>query len=226
MRPLVAAVLLCLAGTMALASPLPPQPGLAADHALLEKAVRDTRVDTRPPEPSILEWVRFVVGRAVGWVLKAIDPGAGAREVITDVVTWASLAVVATALATLAVALRRLWRRRLRRPDLAGAGFTAGTDLTAGKDPRDAATWWGRLQDALGDGAPDAALAALWWWLATALVGSGADPSWTSRQLLERTGRRDLRRLVGRLDALAYGPVPPGMDAIRHLAHELAESVS
>ena len=49
------------------------------------------------------------------------------------------------------------------------------------------------------------ALKALWWWWACVLEARDVDPSWTTRELLQATGRRDLRPVGRHFDFLAYG---------------------
>jgi hypothetical protein len=135
---------------------------------------------------------------------------------------WA-LAVVTAGLAILL--LYRLIASRLdRRPgeQVTGALGAFGPAPMA----RDAAAWRAELERCLADGCIAEALEALWWWLARTVAGSQAEPDWTSRDLVARSRRPDLRDLVRRLDAFTYGPCRPGVDELRALAGRLEEALS
>jgi hypothetical protein len=67
----------------------------------------------------------------------------------------------------------------------------------------------------------EAALEAVWWWLAVSTMSREVDASWTSRELLEAAGRPDLRPLARDLDRMAYGPTRPSPGDVRQLVSGL-----
>jgi len=77
----------------------------------------------------------------------------------------------------------------------------------------------------MSEGKIPEALEALWWWLARTLTGGEAEPDWTSRDLVARSGREDLRELARRLDAFTYGPRPPQVSELRGLVGRFEESL-
>jgi hypothetical protein len=92
--------------------------------------------------------------------------------------------------------------------------------------PRDAAAWRAELERRLAAGRIPEALEALWWWLARSLAGGEAEADWTSRDLVARSRREDLRGLVRRLDAFTYGPRQPGVEDLRGLLGRLEEALA
>jgi hypothetical protein len=126
------------------------------------------------------------------------------------------LLVVLVAAALVAVALARAARGRRRRAAPAAPGAEVAAPPPG--PPRGVAGWRAELERRLAAGDVAGALEALWWWLARALAGEGADESWTGRELVARSRRRDLLPLVARLDAMAYGPERPEPEAVRRLA--------
>jgi hypothetical protein len=65
------------------------------------------------------------------------------------------------------------------------------------------------------------ALRAAWWWLARSIAGPEVETDWTSRDLLKRTQRRELREILRRLDILTFGSDRPGVTDLRHLAEQI-----
>ena len=70
------------------------------------------------------------------------------------------------------------------------------------------------------------ALEAAWWWLARAVAGPRAEPTWTSRDLVRFARRDDLAEPVRRLDAMAFGPERPSADDLRRLVGRLEAVLS
>jgi hypothetical protein len=137
---------------------------------------------------------------------------------------WVGLArlLVGIALVVLfAVVVRLLAARRGRGRPAQEAPQPARVSAPA--PARDAAAWRAELERLLAAGEVAAALEAAWWWLARALLGERVDPSFTGRELVERSGRRDLLPLIRRFDVLAYGPRRPEPEEVRGFAARLAE---
>ncbi len=119
--------------------------------------------------------------------------------------------------------LRTLWPRlRRRRP--AAVGDLAAVAPTA-RTPLDAAGWRAELERRLAAGKTAEALEAAWWWLARSLAGHLVEPDWTSRDLVTRSQRSDLTRLIRRLDAFIYGPLRPLPEDVRGLVTRLEEAL-
>lgn len=140
-----------------------------------------------------------------------------------------AVTVVGAALVLLVVVVVRavLARRRKRREAEAGSPEVIVLP-DGGRDPapeRDAAAWRAELEAQLAAGRVAEALAAAWWWLARALAGERADPSWTGRELLAHSGRRDLLPVVRRLEAFTYGGRRPAPAELSRLADDLIAGV-
>ena len=88
--------------------------------------------------------------------------------------------------------------------------------------PDSVETWTVELRRLLAEGDGVGAAEALWWWLAN-ILEADAEPSWTSRELIARVGRRDLAPAVRRLDWMLYGPWSPDAGEVEGLWRDLAE---
>ncbi len=136
-----------------------------------------------------------------------------------------------------ALLARAWWLRRRRRRGAAGgsrerlaagadAGREAGGDRPARDDDWDAAAWRLELERRLAQERIPEAVRAAWWWLARSRAGPAAEPTWTGRELLRWSRREDLGALLRQLDAMAYGPWPPGTAEVRRLAARLEEALA
>jgi hypothetical protein len=218
LRAAVAGLALALAAFSGATSPSPSTPG---DTSLAARLQREGRVETAVPSPSLAEWGRAVVETASRWAWNHLPGPRWLRSAgLWRGLGWLTLAL---ALAVLTLAIRRVIGavRRTRQGGVGAAAEVASPVPDTVRRPADA--WWEACETELAAGRPRVALASLWWWLAESLAGSSARPSWTSRQLLGRTGRDDLRPIVGRLDSLLYGRGEVGVDRVQALAGELAE---
>lgn len=150
--------------------------------------------------------------------VEAVPLPAGWPRILAVVVAAAALVLVAL------VAVRAVRNRRKKRRE-AQTGSPEVMAAPAGdaqdEEARDAAAWRAELEALLAADRHAEALRALWWWLARALAGEGADPSWTGRELLERSGRRDLLPVVRRLETFTYGQRRPAAADLRAVAREL-----
>jgi hypothetical protein len=121
---------------------------------------------------------------------------------------------------------RLLYARLRRRSPKAGQDRAGAAATTVAEVLRDAAGWRAELDRRLAAGRTAEALEALWWWLARSLAGDDAEPDWTSRDLVARSAREDLRGLVRRLDAFTYGPRRPAVEDLRGLVGRLEEALA
>lgn len=171
-----------------------------------------------PPESSYL----VEIGRAIQEALVQVLVR-GARMLHLSRGTFTVFAV-AVALLALGLIARALLPRLRRRPSpLEGGGLEASP---APAMALDAAGWRAELDRRLAEGRIPESLEALWWWLARSLAGPEAEPDWTSRDLIARSRRDDLRDLVRRLDLLTYGPFTPGVEDLRGLLGRLEERLA
>jgi hypothetical protein len=193
-----------------------------ADRALLQRTLASSGVERTPvpPEGSYLgELLRAVVDA----LYKAVARGARMVHLPRQVLIAAAflVAVLALLLALRALLPRLRGARRLLSMEtpVVGERREPAPDL-------DAALWRAELERLLGEGRSAEALEATWWWLARSLAGSRALADWTSRDLVSRTGRRDLAALVRRLDALIYGPHRPAPEEVRGLVDRFEEALA
>jgi hypothetical protein len=193
----------------------------AGDRALLDRLLAETRVQTTPPGPSGADYLATVSEAFAQWLSSKVERLGGLLNipaVVLYVVAWTVLALVVIVLVLSAV---RIFRRRRPRPPAASP--VIGEALVQPSARHDA--WAQELERRLKGADPRAALEALWWWLARALQGSEAEPSWTTRELLSRAGRADLTAEGRVLDRLLYGAQPPAMTEVRNLAGRLQRAV-
>lgn len=199
---------------------------MTADHGLVKRILAENRVEQTPvpPEASYVGEVLRAVQRAVIDALTAGIRRLDVPEPLVYTVAW-GLAVLAVLLIVWVIFS---WWRRRRRGKEEGGGSIATLDVPPAK--RTAAEWRAELDRRLAEGRIAETLEALWWWLARSLAGDRAEPDWTSRDLLVRARREDLRDdlrdIVRRLDAFTYGPRPPGVDDLRHLVGRLEEALA
>ena len=186
---------------------------MTADHALVERIVTETRVDTTPVTPGWTGWLEALSTAALRWLgervpdmprLDWLAESAGpAAKVVGLLVVGVLLYLIA----------RLLIARRAARPAGPAVAATARAAVAAAPD-RDGASWRGEFERRLAEGDLSAALRALWWWFARTVSPGPVDESWTTRELLARCGRADLGPLAGILDQWLYGTRKPGGDEL------------
>jgi hypothetical protein len=197
-------------------------PAATADRAALARLLTESGVERHADSPSWTAYLVSLVEAALRWFSARMK----SLPVSLDP-TWAG--VLAWLLAALALSmlvvygLRRANRRRRRGPALQSLGDDRSERRTTLNQDREA--WRLELEAALSSGNAARALAALWWWLARSLCGPQAEASWTSRELLLRAGREDLRPLTKELDRLTYGESAPASAEVRGLWRRLEQSV-
>ena len=194
---------------------------MPADRALLDRVLASSGVERTPVPP---EGSYFgELGRALREaVVAAILRGAEMLHLPRKVMIAAAFLAAAVALLLI---LRALWPRLRRRRPAAAVGDLARV-APAVIHTLDAAGWRAELERRLAAGKTAEALEAAWWWLARSLAGSQAEPDWTSRDLVTRTQRSDLTRLIRRLDAFIYGPLRPRPEDVRGLVDRLEEALA
>jgi hypothetical protein len=191
-----------------------------ADPALMERVLASSGVE-RTPVPAESSYLGEL-GRAAQQFLMAALMRAGEALHLSPWVLWAVVAVFA-ALVFLLIARAVFSRLRRRAVGEEMERVAAGSAPAA---PRDAAGWRAELERRLAEGRTSDALEALWWWLARSLAGPEATADWTTRDLVARSRRDDLRHLVRRLDAFTYGPRPPEIEDLRGLVGRLEAALA
>ena len=192
------------------------------DRGLLERLLAESRVQTTPPGPSATDYLTTVAEAFAQWLASKIELLGGLLHippVLLYGVAWSLLALI-----TILLALAVLRLVRTRRPRTIPGTPESGEPL-----PQPAArpeAWALELERRLKGADARAALEALWWWLARALKGTEAEPSWTTRELLTRAGRADLLAEGRVLDRLLYGAQPPVMTEVRGLASRLQRELA
>ena len=208
-----------------LAAAAPDVLPLEADRELLRRTMAQTRVATGRPTPGLMSWASdagLAFSRWMAGWMERVLPGFSRR--LAPLLEPAMMVLLALLAAALCVFLARYalerWRRRTRpvgQEPVEQLGPTTGPPATH--------DWAGELERRLGRGDVALAIEALWWWLASGLVADRAEPSWTSRELVTRAGRRDLLAAVRRLDRMMYGAARPQADEVHRLWSDLREAV-
>jgi hypothetical protein len=189
-------------------------PVAEANRALVEEAVRQGGVATERPSPGIAEYGAELAA-ALEEVVRTLAEAVGGAVPDNFLVGCLGFFFVLTVLLVFWLLLR-IWLKR-RKPAAAVelAPASAAPPLPPGAD------WEGEVERRLASGEVHGALEALWWWLAGRLEAPAAEASWTTRELVQRAGRRDLLRLVMPLDRLLYGAGQPSTGEVRGLFETL-----
>lgn len=199
---------------------------MSADHGLVERVLAETGVEQTPVPPAT-SYLGELLRAAQRAMLEALEAGLkrfDVSEAMVRVIVWG---LAALAVLLIAWVIFSWWKRRNRGKEEPGVGSVAALGVPPAR--RTAADWRAELDRLLSEGAEGRiaeALEALWWWLARSLAGDRAEPDWTSRDLVARARREDMRELVRRLDAFTYGPRPPRVDDLRHLVGRLEEALA
>jgi hypothetical protein len=196
---------------------LPADRIATADRALVERILADSGVERSPVPPrgsypselAAAAWQRLIELVARGAEALRLSPG------LQVLIVAGLVGLALAALAWTAVVLLRRRRAALRE----AAAVTASPAVLGAA--WDAGAWRAELERCLAEGRTGEALQAAWWWLARSIAGSEAEPDWTSRDLLARTPRGELRGLLRRLDALTFGAERPGLADVSRLAEQI-----
>lgn len=181
----------------------------AGDHALASEVVSEGEVVRRHHQPGWGDYARALFTRLGTGLARRLLAGA---EALGGRGFWslAGKVLMAGALAALLAWLVHLALRWYRRAEgETTAQPTPLATLPAAPHHHDAAAFRQQVDGHLAAGRIGEALEAVWWWLAATVARDGADPAWTGRELVERSGRRDLVADVRTLDLLLYGPRRP-----------------
>ena len=202
-----------------------PHPAaLEGDRDQLRQVMLEARIATDRSRPGLTLWARdagVAFSRWMsGWMERVLP---GFARVAMPYVEPALIVILALLATVLLIFLARFaldrWRRR------APAANPGVVDLGATVKPPAARDWGEELRRRLASGDVAGGIEALWWWLASRLVADRAKPSWTSRELVTRAGRRDLLSAVRRLDRMMYGAARPSTDEIGRLRNDLEEAM-
>jgi hypothetical protein len=192
------------------------------DHALFEEFAAQQQVVTGMPRFGLTQYLQetsFRLATQFGdWVFSLFGGLAG---FLGSGVQWFLLILFVALGGLVLLLLTRALAGRHKRPIAVSAVEVRGTseEETGWGEGQ----WEGELRRRIKEGEGDQAATALWWWLASRLVPSGIEGAWTSRELLERTGRRDLRPGLRSLDRLLYGPLEPATAEVVKLWDEFLE---
>lgn len=195
-------------------------PFAPADHAVLERVLASSGVE-RTPVPPTASYLGELLAALQRALVETLLAGAGRLRVPA----WGLWTIVGTLAALVVLLVLRAVLRRVRGRHVEGKERAVAAGLPPAA-PRDAAAWRAELERRLAEGRIPEALEALWWWLARSLAGAEAEADWTSRDLVARSRREDLRGLVRRLDAFTYGPARPGAEELRGLLARLEAALA
>jgi hypothetical protein len=191
-----------------------------ADPALVQRILEETRVDRTVPSPGWTGYVEAVAESLFDWLHDRV-PGVDAFASMVKGLgpTVAVLGAAGVLLLLFGVVRATLRRSRRGTPVRPPAGHAAAPAVV--EPMRDRSDWRAEMESRLSRGDVKGALEALWWWLARSLSSGHVDPSWTSQELLARSGRRDLAPLTRALDRLIYAAERPTADDVRRFLGRL-----
>jgi len=196
-----------------------------ADRKLLARLATETGARTAPPAPSLHEYVAMVAQdvfhRLFGWIHLPNISFAGLGPVLLAVGFGLAVLLLTGALFLIARFLLAAINRRSE--NVRSTHPTASASPVPPAPPSEAAYWWRRFRAALNRRDAITAMESLWFWVAVRLTGAAADPSWTSRELLDQAKRDDLRPAMTQLDGWRFGPIRPAPEKLENLATQLGE---
>ena len=200
-----------------------PPGSAAADHALVERILRESGVVSTSPRPSVRGYLADVLWRFFGWLLRYMR-AAQAWVVTGTIAVYIALGILASAvLASLTWLLARLVRGSPRGP-AAGPRVSLETQKRP-EAPPDRGAWALELERCLAGQDVAGAREALWWWFARSVYAGAVEAAWTSREVLARASRLDLAPLVGDLDVMIYGKHFPSPSEVRGLFTRMQEAL-
>jgi len=197
-----------------------------ADRDLLARILAEAGVERSLPEPSWGEYVNEVVQALAAWLLEPLQRFSSSRALWPQVVAWVLLAALVS---VLVLFLARFLLRNVKRRE---GGATPSLSLAAERAEdaeratRDRETWRAEIERRLSADQVEAALEAVWWWLAVSLLARSVDPAWTSRELLAAANRRELSPLAATLDRMVYGPTRPNVPEIHGLVSRVEAALA
>lgn len=204
-----------------------PEPARAGQEELQEIYQRQ-EIQTVPDYPGVSAYLRDLYYAVLNWIAERFGSGLMAFFSSLGVVGAQVLFLLAFGLlaALLAWVSYDQYLRRRRRAWREPSVTAKRTDTEAATKEAAENGWADELRQRLAAGEVGPACEALWWWLARSLLPGQVERSWTSRELLSRANRADLRRPVTRLDRMIYGSRPPTLDEVRHLWRDLEQGMS
>ena len=192
----------------------------------MQEIFQEYDIRTVPERPSAALYLRDLTYAALEAFIDRLGEGLVG---LVAMVAWggAQILFLLTLLLLTAILVRTLYDQYQRRR----AGALGQPPVTPSRAPTGEATeergsqaWAEELRRRLDAGEVAAACEALWWWLAGMLLPGRVERSWTSRELLTRAGRSDLRAPAARLDRMIYGAGSPTVDEVQGLWHDLEKA--
>ncbi|MEM1176726.1 MAG: hypothetical protein AAGM22_00150 [Acidobacteriota bacterium] len=184
--------------------------------------MREGTVATDTPRPRVMRYLGDVATAWLGGFFEWLFGTGDFEQTALEIVRWMIIALSALLLGLLLFQAYRRWRAmHLSAPTAPKVKVE-----TLAPTPAAATDWRHEVETRLEGGDPDAALDALWWWLAERLDIKDADASWTTPELARRAGRRDLLPLVRRWDRLVYGGGAVSVEPVRALWRGFEEALA
>ena len=212
---------------LALAAP-PEPPTIAwrsADPAVLERIIEESEVETGLPRPGAWRYFQDTLETAFFWLterLKRFSFPPGWESALRT----AAIFAVTLAVLLLSFILGRYVIRRLKRKANARQGDVLVGERAAAPRKTDRDEWRRELEKRLAGSDGRRALEAVWWWLASSILGAAVDPSWTNRELLSRAGRPDLSSHARQLDRMRYGTTLPSVEEVKRFVATLESELA
>jgi hypothetical protein len=187
---------------------------------VLGRILKESGVDQRTSAPPWSDYVRILIEAFLGWLVPHAKPLGdlfrGHADALQSLLWIVLVLIFLGVLGLLGRALlSRKAPRRLSPPVVPPGRAEASSPL------RDRETWRSELESRLAAGDVRGALEALWWWFAGGVSAGVVEASWTSRELLVRSGREDLAPFARTLDLWIYGTATPPAPVVRHLVGRL-----
>lgn len=187
-----------------------------ADPGTLAEAFERAGASSTPPAVDWSEYAGLVAEQVAQWLAETARPLG--RVFGPNVQGWLGWTVTGLAFVLAVVVAIRMIRVFNRRPPIV-AFEGAGTRrrrvpmLTGEQHRLNALASLEREEARL-------ALTSIWWWFAAAALKEQPEPTLTTRDVIRRSGREDLRGRAQKLDRLRFSAIAPTTTEVRELLRD------
>ena len=192
-----------------------------ADPELVRRVLEETRVETRLPQPGVADYLQDLLRGLIHRISELLAPlqdyAGGLSKALLIVL---GSVVTAGFVLLIAVVIRSLLR--WLRSGEQGRQEGAVEALSPPEPPNwGESAWRAELERRMGRADVKGSLEATWWWIARSIADERAETSWSSRELLDRAGRRDLGDALAKLDRMRFGALLPSVGDVGDLVSQL-----
>ena len=197
----------------------PPFDWARADPQILSEAFEQTGASSKPPSVDWSEYAGLIAERVAEWLGDVARPLG--RVFGPNVQAWLGWTVTGLAFVLVVVIAVRMIRALNQRPGIVALETVVArrrVPLFTGEQHRRNALACLEREEA------HLALTSICWWFAATALKEQPDPAMTTRDVLRRSGRDDLRTRAQKLDRLRFSATAPTTTDVRELLRDFEAS--